>query len=214
MSLLEQPSRLFLGDPPASSWAALLSSPPASSWAILLPLPGRSSCLFLPSAHCGGHGQFVAEVDVWVNWWQTCPWVHQVASGSRVWLGRLALRTRVRHASNTCGMRASRPGQTLESDARLPGYPPHARAPRQQHMRDEGQPTRADCGVGCSATRLPSAHRGGHGQFVAEGDVWVDWWQTCPWLRRRRESERTPGSGPTEARLRVRTPSGGPTEAR
>ena len=49
----------------------------------------------------GGHGQFVTEVDVWVNWWQTCPWVHQVASGSRVWLGRLALRTRVRHASNT-----------------------------------------------------------------------------------------------------------------
>ena len=32
-------------------------------------------------------------------------------------------RTRVRHASNTCGMRASRPGQTVESDARLPGYP-------------------------------------------------------------------------------------------
>ena len=111
----------------------------------------------LPSAHRGGHGQFVAEVDAWVNWWQTCPWLHQVASGSRVWLGRLALRTRVRHASNTCGMRASRPGQTLESDARLPGYPPHARAPRQQHMRDEGQPTWADAGVGCSAARLPSA---------------------------------------------------------
>ena len=32
-------------------------------------------------------------------------------------------RTRVRHASNTCGMRASRPGQTVESDARLAGYP-------------------------------------------------------------------------------------------
>ena len=61
----------------------------------------------------------------------------------------------MRHASNTCGMRASRPGQTVESNARLPGYPPHARAPRQQHMRDEGQPTLADCGIGIACTRAP-----------------------------------------------------------
>ena len=31
--------------------------------------------------------------------------------------------TRVRHASNTCGMRASRPWQTVESDAGLQGLP-------------------------------------------------------------------------------------------
>ena len=30
----------------------------------------------------------------------------------------------------------------------------HTRAPRQQHMRDEGQPTLADCGIGCWATRF------------------------------------------------------------
>ena len=50
-------------------------------------------------------------VEVMVNLWQ----------GRAPLRGRLALRTRVRHASNTCGMRASRPGQTLESDARLAG---------------------------------------------------------------------------------------------
>ena len=31
----------------------------------------------------------------------------------------------------------------------------HTRAPRQQHMQDEGQPTLADCGIGIACTRAP-----------------------------------------------------------
>ena len=45
------------------------------------------------------------------------------------------------------------------------------RAPRQQHMRDEGQPTWAGCGVGCfSDARLP-----GYPALIVE--VMVNLWQ-------------------------------------